>query len=258
MNKNILNFQKNGFIVLRKFLNPIQAKQITVIADNMAKWNDSPGKWLKYYETPECSTTKQLSRLENFINYNSFMENLNKNILIPYLNQICNNKMILFKDKINWKMPGGKGFLAHQDFPAWNGYPNSFYTSIAIPVDPMTIENGCLEMSPYDKHELMDYDEQKMGNLNKQIENNLNWVPIKTSLGDIVIFNSFVPHRSGPNKSKDPRRIFYFTYNYESEGNYYEQYFKDKRTFFPQDCERDKNTKYSLTNNKYNLANPFN
>ena len=41
--------------------------------------------------------------------------------------------MILFKDKINWKMPGGKGFLAHQDYPTWNGYPDSFYVYIAIP-----------------------------------------------------------------------------------------------------------------------------
>ena len=46
----------------------------------------------------------------------------------------------------------------------------------------MTIENGCLEMSPYSKHELLNYDEKNMGNLDKNIEDKLKWLPISNTV----------------------------------------------------------------------------
>ncbi len=56
--------------------------------------------------------------------------------------------VVLFKDKINFKMPGGPGFKAHQDQQAgWTRYAPLFVTAL-VTIDPATLENGCLEMVP--------------------------------------------------------------------------------------------------------------
>jgi ectoine hydroxylase-related dioxygenase (phytanoyl-CoA dioxygenase family) len=55
----------------------------------------------------------------------------------------------------------------------------------------------------------------------------LDWRPVEVSAGDVVFFDSHVPHRSGPNRSTPPRRALYLTYNATSEGalrsEYYDQ-----------------------------------
>ena len=51
---------------------------------------------------------------------------------------------------------------------------------------------------------------------------------MSTQFGDVVLFNSYVPHRSGINKLKIPRRALYITYNDSSEGDLREDYYKHK------------------------------
>ena len=60
------------------------------------------------------------------------------------------------------------------------------------------------------------------------------------------MFNSFVPHKSDNNNSENSRRIMYLTFNNKSEGDYYENYNKNKRKYFPPNKD-----------NKYNLGNPM-
>ena len=50
MNRQIASFQKNGYIVIKNFFNPIQTTQILSTANNMINWKDTKNKWLKYYE----------------------------------------------------------------------------------------------------------------------------------------------------------------------------------------------------------------
>ena len=85
----------------------------------------------------------------------------------------------------------------------------------------------------------------------------LSLLLVLVSPSDLVIFNAFVPHRSGKNTSNNTRRVFYFTFNKLEEGNYYGDYFEKKRREMPPDFERDPNKVYN-TQNKYNLANPIN
>ena len=84
----------------------------------------------------------------------------------------------------------------------------------------------------------------------------MEWEPLLTNTSDLIIFDAYVPHRSGPNLSDNPRRVLYFTYNLKEDGEHYDEYFKRKRIEFPPDFERDQNTKTNL-DSKYNLANPI-
>lgn len=54
---------------------------------------------------------------------------------------------MLFKEKINFKLPGGGGFLAHQDSVAYIGLAKQ-HISAMVAVDAAVEENGCLFVAP--------------------------------------------------------------------------------------------------------------
>ena len=75
--------------------------------------------------------------------------------------------------------------------------------------------------------------------------------------GDVLFFDSYLPHRSAQNHSHVPRRALYVTYNRLSEGDRRADYFADKRQNFPPECEREKGVDYSDAEALYNLGNPI-
>ena len=75
-------------------------------------------------------------------------------------------------------------------------------------------------------------------------EDALDYESIPTSPGDAVFFDSFAPHRSGPNLTNKQRRVLYVTYNAAAEGNHRRQYYDDKRLSYPPDIEREAGKEY--------------
>ncbi len=64
--------------------------------------------------------------------------------------QLLDEKAVLFKEKINFKMPGGDGFKPHQDSQAgWWNY-GSYYISVLVCTDEATdrSERGCRREDP--------------------------------------------------------------------------------------------------------------
>ena len=55
----------------------------------------------------------------------------------------------LFKDKINCKYPGGEGFRAHQDQPAWTDFNSKFYFTVAMFPDKATLYVCAIEDRQY-------------------------------------------------------------------------------------------------------------
>ena len=123
--------------------------------------------------------------------------------------------------------------------------------------DRCTLENGCLEMvSGMHRNGIFSNSYDKGGGISDNISHSFKWNPILSGVQDLVIFDSYTPHKSEANTSNNSRRILYFTFNKESEGNHYETYFKKKRAMLPPDIECDPNKDYNL-NSKYNLGNPI-
>ena len=65
------------------------------------------------------------------------------------------------------------------------------------------LQNGCLEFSPLNNNVVL---ENKNGIILE--EEKLDWISCPTNFGDIVLFNSYIPHRSGSNKMDKPRKSF--------------------------------------------------
>lgn len=142
----------------------------------------------------------------------------------------------LFKDKINYKLPGGAGFEAHQDIQAgWDKYC-ALQLTVVVHLDAATPENGCLEIARgAPRRRLIGESWRPLAG--GEIAG-LEFVPIPAQPGDLLCFDSYVPHRSAPNASASARRVLYLTYNPRSAGDHYERYFADKRAAYPPDAER--------------------
>ena len=72
----------------------------------------------------------------------------------------------------------------------------------------------------------------------------MRFVAYPSRPGDVVFFDSYVPHRSGPNLTAEARRVLYVTYNRLSEGDHRTRYYADKRKSYPPDCEREPGKPY--------------
>ena len=108
---------------------------------------------------------------------------------------------MLFKDKINFKMPGGAGFEVHQDHQAgWTRWAPILVTAM-VTLDPATSENGCLEFAAGRHTE---------GLIGEQwapmSEDGLDLRPVPTAPGDVVLFDSFATHASKANLTANPVR----------------------------------------------------
>ena len=240
---------KNGYFFIKNFFTESQSSLIKICANKWENVETVKGKWMKYYE---YSKGKKLSRIENFYHHDSELKNLTKTCIIPTLNYISGDKMVLFKDKLNFKFPGGKGFKPHQDQHAWSDFPPNYYVSVALFPDNHTIRNGCLQFPT-------DWDGSSRNIISESylpesISN--SWNPVTTTSRDILFFNSYIPHLSKENLSTTPRRTIFLTFNSETSGDHYEEYFKKKRENFPPENEMDPTKTYDM-DSKYNLANHF-
>jgi ectoine hydroxylase-related dioxygenase (phytanoyl-CoA dioxygenase family) len=184
----------------------------------------------------------QLRRIEGIYDKGPNLININ-NTFLEFLNLLFNEEFLIFKDKYNAKPPGGEGFFAHYDGiftwvdkdgverDGWHYYSDKF-VNILVAIDAMTEKNGPLEIAIEHKGSFNDLLKNTKNNstpdLRPEIEASLNFKKIFINPGDIVLFSSRCPHRSGRNSSLKDRRTIYYSYNPLSEGDHYLQYFKDK------------------------------
>lgn len=221
-------------------------KDIARWTDEVTAFPEVPGKSMLYYEDSLAEPGRRIiSRVENFYPYHAhFSELFDSADLRGRCGELFGEDAVLFKDKINYKMPGANGFTPHQDVQAgWDDYASIYITAL-VTIDPATIENGCLELAPGF------HDKGMIGELWKPLSDDnvqgMTFEPYPTEPGDVVFFDSFAPHRSGPNLTDKSRRVLYVTYNKASEGDHRARYYADKRKSYPPDCERDTNKRYEF------------
>jgi len=240
--EQIDTFDATGILVIRReqMWNDDEFKLLIESVNMMNDWPDQKGKWMKYYEKPKADQKDRLlCRIENFTQYNPGLNYLlNGSKLIGMLSDLFGERATLYKEKINYKLPGGEGFAPHQDVAAgWWMYGQSLHISTLICVDEANEENGCLELVHNGHKRGMLSEPWK--ELTQSTCDDLEWKLAPTKPGDIVFFDSYVPHRSGPNVSSKPRRVLYATYACAREGDLRDRYYADKRASYPPDCERE-------------------
>lgn len=244
--RQLERFRRDGYVVVPSLYGPEALSRIEAWTREVAAMPEVPGRHMVYYEDSLSEPgTRVLSRIENFCAHHPGFEALLADGELPArVSELFGEPAVLFKEKINFKLPGGGGFRAHQDVQAgWDAYAALHVTAL-VSIDPTTADNGCLELVP--GAQVRGLIGEKWKPLVEDELPELDFVACPTRPGDVVFFDSFVPHRSAPNLTDKPRRVLYVTYNRLSEGDHRARYYADKRRSYPPDCERDPGVHYEF------------
>jgi phosphonate degradation associated HDIG domain protein len=188
----------------------------------------------------------QVCRFEYLLGANADLADFAAARIAPIIACAAGERYIPFKDKENEKHPGGGAFRPHQDFAAYQAFGPRYNVTAMISVDGQTRANGCLSFATNLDEAARDagtvaqwvegrpllhfYDGgPKNGDVRDDIVARLSWRGVETAPGDLVIFDSFVPHRSEPNMTSASRRAMFLTYAPAREGDWYARYYADKR-----------------------------
>ena len=242
--RELADYRRDGFLVCRGLFGPGEVAELRRATDEVQGWPEQPGVWMVYGEKSlQESGQRLISRIENFYPYDpGFKALFDGDKLLGRVSDLFGEPAVLFKDKINFKLAGGDGFKPHQDQQAgWSVYASLFVTAL-VAIDDATEANGCLELAA--GHHTRGLIGPEWAPLSEQDLRGVDFRPCPTAPGDTVFFDSFVPHRSGPNLSPEPRRVLYVTYNRLAEGDHRAQYYADKRRSYPPDVEREPDRQY--------------
>ncbi len=233
--------ERDGYLVVRNFFGANQVANLLRWTMELETAPEVPGRHWVYREDSLTEPGRRvIQRIENFCPFHAGFEQLIRyGGLARWTAALMGGPVVLFKDKINFKMPGGGGFKAHQDQQAgWGTYAPIFVTAL-VTLDLAIEENGCLEMAAGRHREGLIGEEWCPLD-----EDDLSLQPVPTAPGDVIFFDSFAPHASKPNFTGVPRRILYLTYNLAGHGDCRVRYYADKHASFPPDIERDPGKTY--------------
>jgi len=239
-------YGRAGWCVARGFYSAEETAELLRWTEAVTALPEEPGKHMVYHEKSLLDgDAKIVQRIEDFCPFHEgFDQEMRDGRMVRAIEQLLGEEALLFKEKINFKMPGGAGFEPHQDQQAgWTVFAPIFVTALVC-IDPMTIANGCLEMP--DLPRLSQMIGQEWSPLTVDEMASFSLVPLPAEPGDVVFFDSYVPHASKPNLTQHQRRALYVTYNRASDGDHRAQYFKDKRAAFPPDVERAPGKQYKF------------
>lgn len=76
-------------------------------------------------------------------------------------------------------------------------------------------------------------------------------------LGQILVFGSYLAHRSGANNSSSDRKAIYATYNCKSEGDLHDAYYADRAKLWPPTHKRQEGEKYEEGALRYGFGSPM-
>jgi ectoine hydroxylase-related dioxygenase (phytanoyl-CoA dioxygenase family) len=92
-----------------------------------------------------------LTRLENFVSHHESWRDLCDGYICSVVSAITGTEMVLYKEKLNLKPPGGSGFASHLDTPSLRvalgeSGPQTVVT-VMVAIDNMTAQNGYLRIA---------------------------------------------------------------------------------------------------------------
>ncbi|KAL3912418.1 MAG: hypothetical protein SGILL_006893 [Bacillariaceae sp.] len=191
--------------------------------------------------TGEIEHRRTLTRLEHFVDAHEGWSVLCHEYLQRLVSAALGTEMMLYKEKLNLKPPGGSGFAPHLDSPSLRvalgaDGPQTFCT-VMVAIDDMTMDNGCLRISKgnwsEENHCQVVQPEKdgdpdaggRAGAIPLDVADCMTFNDVIVKGGTIVCFNGWAPHRSAANASPFPRRAVFLTYNPKKEGDFHKAYY---------------------------------
>jgi len=229
-------YHKNGFFIIKNFFKKTKIQKINYDIKQLVHNNNN--KIDIYYDSKN-----KLRRIERLYDKTATLKEANIKI-INFIETSLGKKLMIFKDKFNAKPPGGEGFNAHFDGvfyykshlnknkKGWYEY-NKYFLNVLVALDKCDSLNGTIEIGRAFKGNFLNlYKYTKKNNtpdIQEKYEKKIKFKKIYLKPGDCVFFENTCPHKSKKNRSKQNRRILYYTYTLKNNKNLYKKYFIDKK-----------------------------
>lgn len=234
-------FDHRGFIVMKDFFSREVINNLSSWLDKLQDKSPEEGVEAKYYETSSITGGNILVRVEHILgNHNPEITRL---LLGPRtlqcLSALFGEPPLLFKEKVNYKMPGCRPDKLHQDQAAgWNAYAD-FFISMCVVIDQNRRDNAALTFLSSGNYEkkLMGEEWRPLTDQDPPYQPENEYTLMEADPGDVIFFDSYVPHGSPANNSGQCRRNIYLTFNRQSDGDMRDKYYRDKwKTYPPNQC----------------------
>ncbi|GMI32468.1 hypothetical protein TeGR_g15158 [Tetraparma gracilis] len=228
-------WDRDGYLIVSNALPAEYVAKLDGMAEEIAALpksdanNGVPHPWLVHHERSKLpgDDSVNICRVENYCYNNEAWGELCFGLVQDLVSQAYREEAVLFKDKMNFKGPGGGNFLCHQDATAYATEDlASRHISVMVAIDASTNDNGPLQVTAGRHNE--GFFKHEAGVVDPEVEASMEFHNVLTKPGDIVLFDSFLPHRSDINMSKTWRRLAYLTFNKRSEGDLHADYYKAK------------------------------
>jgi hypothetical protein len=195
-------------------------------------WPAGSHVWGHYAE--QTASGPAICRTENVSACDQTVGSLVDGMLQDIASTALGTPVVAFKDKLNYKQPGGAGFSPHQDVIAYPGVRRVL--SVLLAVDECSLESGCLWLADGVDHELPVDDR---GAVRADVAARLAFGPAELRAGDAVCIDGFAPHYSEANRSANARRVLVASYAPVTEGYSRGQYYAARQSTMTEASARD-------------------
>ena len=230
-------FNDRGFIVLKGFFDKEVMGKVSSWLDELQHSKPGKNQEAKYYEKSSITGENVLVRVECILGDHN--PEITRLLLSPKtlgcLTQLFSEPPILFKEKVNYKPSGCRPDKLHQDQAAgWNAYAD-FFISMGIVVDANRKENAALSFMKSGKYkkQLMSAEWQPLTQEDPPYQPENEYTLLEADPGDVIFFDSYVPHGSPANTSAKGRRNLFLTFNKQSDGDMRARYYREKWANYP-------------------------
>ncbi|RFU31815.1 hypothetical protein B7463_g4508, partial [Scytalidium lignicola] len=234
----IKSFHEEGYLLIPSFLSPTESQKLKQWAQEV-------------HDLPRTTDTPYMP-YESHADFNGFLRGLR---ILSVLQRLAGEEMILFKEKINYKLAGSGGFAPHIDANAYTHVKNIKHLTVLVAVDDMAPENGGLDIVNGSHHMEISLGSDRC--IKRSWVETHKWTPCNLNAGDILIFGTYLAHRSGVNTSTRDRRAVYATYNRTSEGDLHDKYYDDRRKLWPPTHLRKAGESYEEGRERYAFGSPM-
>lgn len=220
----VARYREQGFLALDGFFGPDEAAEWAAECERL--WRLPGVVHRDNLRTHVLASDKEMDRLDPVIDLSPVLGDVARSRRIAAVaGRLLGDEPLLFKDKLIFKPPGTAGYKTHQDYAYWHWLPAppDALLTVMVAVDAAAEGNGAVEFVP-GLHGRLLTPEGRPGDIDDAAIDVPGRV-LRTEPGDVVVFHSLTPHRSGANRSPAMRRQLYLSYGAARHGDLYQRYY---------------------------------
>lgn len=213
--EQIETYETRGYVVVRGALSTKRVVELRSAAEHFEALAQDLAESSSVIELDDVASRaageQRIRRIKSpHLNHEAFADQLRDPVLLDIVEQLIGPNIRWHHTKLNAKQPRGSGHVEwHTD---WGYYPhtNCDLLEISIPLDPSTVDNGCLYALPgTHRGPALDHSENGVfvGAVAAGSFELEDAEPLVLEPGDISLHHVRLLHGSGPNRTDSQRRL---------------------------------------------------